>query len=117
ALGRLTASIAHEVRNPLGAVSHAGQLLAEADGLNAEERRMTEIIRAQTARVNTIIETVLQLSRRQQTRPEKLELVPWLEDFVDGFRRERSLADDAVALRADAADAEARVDPTHLQQI
>lgn len=117
ALGRLTASIAHEVRNPLGAVSHAGQLLAEAESLNAEEKRLTEIIRAQTGRVNTIIETVLQLSRRQQTRPEKLELVPWLADFVDEFARERALAPGVVALQADLPDAEVRVDPSHLHQI
>ena len=119
ALGRLTASIAHEIRNPLGAVSHAGQLLAEAEGLDDEERRLTEIIRAQTGRVNTIIETVLQLSRRQQTRPELLELAPWIADFVDEFMRERSLARGDLVVRDDSPsdDTTVRMDPSHLHQV
>lgn len=72
-LGRLTASIAHEIRNPLGAISHAGQLLAESPDLNGADQRLTEIIKANSKRVNTIIETVLQLSRREQARPRTLE--------------------------------------------
>ncbi|MEX0900993.1 MAG: ATP-binding protein [Gammaproteobacteria bacterium] len=117
ALGRLTASIAHEIRNPLGAVSHASQLLAEADHLDDEERRLTEIIRTQTGRVNTIIETVLQLSRRQQTRPELLELPPWLTDFVDEFSREHALAPGDAPLRVDSPQTTVRMDPSHLQQV
>src|SRR5213082_909840 len=45
ALGRLSASIAHEIRNPVGAMSHAGQLLAESPRLADEDRRLTQIIR------------------------------------------------------------------------
>jgi len=43
-LGRLTASIAHEIRNPLGAISHAGQLLSESDQLDSQDLRLTKII-------------------------------------------------------------------------
>ncbi|MCG8434639.1 MAG: ATPase, partial [Gammaproteobacteria bacterium] len=60
ALGRLTASIAHEIRNPIGAVSHANQLLAESQKLDVHDKRFVQIIRTQTERVNTIVENILE---------------------------------------------------------
>src|SRR6476660_5347259 len=58
ALGRLSASIAHEIRNPVGAMSHAGQLLAESPNVSNEDRRLTEIIRTNADRVSGIIDNV-----------------------------------------------------------
>ena len=84
-LGRLTASIAHEIRNPLGAISHAGQLLAESSHLDKSEARLTEIIQDHSQRVNTIIENVMQLNRRDRSNPEEIELNQWLASFVDDF--------------------------------
>jgi two-component system sensor histidine kinase PilS (NtrC family) len=86
ALGRLTASIAHEIRNPLGAVSHAAQLLIESEELSAPDRRLGQIIQDQSRRINLVIENVLQLSRRREARPELLDLRHWLENFVAGVR-------------------------------
>jgi two-component system sensor histidine kinase PilS (NtrC family) len=63
-LGRLTAGIAHEVRNPLGAISHAAQLLDESDELAETDRRMIEIIRQNSRRVNEVVESILKLSRQ-----------------------------------------------------
>ena len=79
ALGRLSASIAHEIRNPIGAMSHAGQLLAESPSIGADEQRLTDIIRVNARRVSQIVESVLALSQRDKTRPERLQLNPWLE--------------------------------------
>ncbi len=85
ALGRLSASIAHEIRNPVGAMSHAGQLLAESPSIGPDERRLTDIIRNNSERVSTIINNVLQLSRREATKPTRLTLGDWMEEFLGEF--------------------------------
>jgi two-component system sensor histidine kinase PilS (NtrC family) len=85
ALGRLSASIAHEIRNPVGAMSHAGQLLSESPQLAPEDRRLTDIISKNAERVSGIINNVLQLSRRETTQVETFELASWIEDFRAEF--------------------------------
>ena len=85
ALGRLSASIAHEIRNPVGAMSHAGQLLAESPHLTEDERRLTEIIRSNAGRVSGIIDNVLRLSRREPAQQERLSLSAWMEEFHEEF--------------------------------
>jgi two-component system sensor histidine kinase PilS (NtrC family) len=117
ALGRLSASIAHEIRNPVGAMSHAAQLLEESDGLGASERRLTEIIRHNADRVSTIIQNVMQLSRREEIRAERMPLAEWLADFVTEFCATHGLRPERVAVRFAEPDLEVRVDPSHLHQI
>jgi len=117
ALGRLSASIAHEIRNPIGAMSHAGQLLAEAPEIGQEGQRLTDIIRVNARRVSQIVESVLALSRRNQARPELLQLLPWLEDFAREFVQTLELYEDAIAVTQGSLDVEAEMDPTHLHQI
>lgn len=116
-LGRLTASIAHEIRNPLGAISHAGQLLAESPDLNGADQRLTEIIKANSKRVNTIIETVLQLSRREQARPEYLNLGNWIKEFQDDFVRTRMLDPELFRCYMERANLWIYLDPAHLTQV
>lgn len=116
ALGRLSASIAHEIRNPVGAMSHAGQLLAESPVMGPDERRLTDIIRSNSERVSAIINNVLQLSRREATKPTRLMLGDWLEDFLDEFCETMQVPLTRIAVHEDAADLEVRIDPTHLRQ-
>jgi len=80
-IGQLTASIAHEIRNPLGAISHAGQLLAECPDLSPQDIRLTEIIQLQSLRMNAIIEEVLQLSRKPAPEKELINLASWLKHY------------------------------------
>jgi two-component system sensor histidine kinase PilS (NtrC family) len=82
ALGRLTASIAHEVRNPLGAISHASQLLEESPSISGADQRLLSIINTHSKRVSAIIQNILDLSRHRQEVPEKLNARPWLEEFA-----------------------------------
>jgi two-component system sensor histidine kinase PilS (NtrC family) len=116
-LGRLSASIAHEIRNPVGAMSHAGQLLAESPLLGADEHRLTDIIHANSERVSAIINNVLQLSRRDSTRPQQLDLAQWVHEFVGEFASTLELAHDRIAIVGPRQDIEVRMDPSHLHQV
>lgn len=116
-LGRLSASIAHEIRNPVGAMSHAGQLLAESAQLSDDEKRLTEIIRTHSERVSHIIDNVLQLSRRESSRPERFQLEPWLEDFAQEFTRTLELQEGELAAASVEQGLEVRMDPSHLRQV
>jgi two-component system sensor histidine kinase PilS (NtrC family) len=117
ALGRLSASIAHEIRNPVGAMSHAGQLLAESPRIGPDERRLTDIIRNNSERVSTIINNVLQLSRRDPTKPTRLLLGDWLEDFIREFSETMQVSKAQIGVHEDADDLEVRFDPSHLHQV
>jgi len=117
ALGRLSASIAHEIRNPVGAMSHAGQLLAESPAIGPEERRLTEIIRNNAERVSAIINNVLQLSRREATNPQRLQLVGWLEDFTGEFLQTTQLPRSQLRLTGDSSQLLVRFDPGQLHQV
>jgi two-component system, NtrC family, sensor histidine kinase PilS len=116
-LGRLSASIAHEIRNPVGAMSHAAQLLAESAGMADDDRRLTEIIQSHSERVSHIIDNVLQLSRRESSRPEILRLRPWLEDFAQEFTRTLELQEGELEIHEIADDLEVRMDRSHLRQV
>lgn len=117
ALGRLTASIAHEVRNPLGAISHAGELLGESPHLDSNDKRLAQIIVEQARRMNTIIENILQLGRRDRAQPVEIVLAHWLPKFIDDFTL--STQTPAAAIRHQIVPQELRIefDAGHLQQI
>ena len=117
ALGRLSASIAHEIRNPVGAMSHAGQLLAESPGFGPDERRLTDIIRNNSERVSTIINNVLQLSRREATNPSRLTLGDWIEEFLGEFCETMQVHRSRIGFQEEADELEVRFDPSHLHQV
>jgi len=116
-LGRLSASIAHEIRNPVGAMSHAGQLLAESPEINAAEQRLTDIIRVNAARVSQIVESMLTLSRREKTQPEQIDLGAWLDQFRREFEQTLELFEGTVRCTDIKPDLIVRMDPTHLHQV
>lgn len=115
-LGRLTASIAHEIRNPLGAISHAAQLIGESDTLHDSDRRLTHIIQNHSQRMNGIIENVLQLSRRQAAKPAHINLNEWVADFIPQFQAGHSTPD--AVIETDIPDSfDVSFDPGHLNQV
>jgi two-component system sensor histidine kinase PilS (NtrC family) len=116
ALGRLSASIAHEIRNPVGALSHAGQLLQESPVAGESERRLLDIISANSRRVSEIVDNVLNLSRREATHPELIALADWVPEFAAEFASTLELPEGQLAI-ASTTMLEVRMDPGHLRQI
>jgi two-component system sensor histidine kinase PilS (NtrC family) len=116
-LGRLTASIAHEIRNPLGAISHAGQLLSECPGLTSQDQRFTDIIQTHSQRINKIIEDILQLSKKSASKREKIALSEWLTDYVEKFILDNDTDEQQFHLTKSEHSLYALIDPGHLKQI
>jgi two-component system sensor histidine kinase PilS (NtrC family) len=116
ALGRLSASIAHEIRNPVGALSHAGQLLQESPATGDYELKLLDIIDKNSRRVSEIVDNVLQLSRREPTNPESIEMATWLEEFIAEFAATVELPRNRI-MAAGADALEVHMDPSHLRQV
>ncbi|MBV1774989.1 PAS domain-containing protein [Burkholderiaceae bacterium DAT-1] len=114
AMGRLTANIAHEIRNPLSAISHAAQLLGEDDA-DAATRRLTRIIQENVARLDGLVRSVLDLSRRDRRTPVRVILHDWLERFLAEFREFEHI-DVSIALECPVL-AQMSFDPQQLQQV
>lgn len=115
-LGTLVASIAHQVRTPLGAISHAVQLLAEGDLEDHEQARLTGIVQRHSQRVNEIIEEVLEIGRERRFDPQSFELGLWLRRFVDDYLDTHQLAAETIALSV-AGPLHVRSDRGQLSQV
>lgn len=116
-LGRLSASIAHEIRNPVGAMSHAAQLLAESPALGEDERRLTQIITGNGKRVSAIIDSVMSMSRREASQPRSMVIGDWLADFAREYRESHELPPEAVTVECGDPALEVRMDPVQLHQV
>jgi two-component system sensor histidine kinase PilS (NtrC family) len=116
-LGRFSASLAHEIRNPLAAISYATQLLEESRAIPEADRRMLEIIHQQTQRMNGIVENVLSLARRERAQPDHLELVGFARQFIDEYRSSHPLESDTLQVAAHKPTVHALADTRQLHQV
>ena len=112
-MGRLTASIAHEVRNPLSAIGHATALLSE-DLAEPSQARLLKIVSDNVARVNRMVEDILQLSRKVQPHAEPLALGGFLTELRNEFQETHALPGDMISVGGDAA---VRFDALHLREV
>ncbi len=119
ALGRLSASIAHEIRNPVGAMSHAAQLLAESPSLGSGDLRLTDIIHQNAMRISSIVDNVLQLSRPRHELAEiqRFSLDDWVEGFAAEYSASHQLREGALRTRHTETNLDVRIDPSHLHQV
>jgi two-component system sensor histidine kinase PilS (NtrC family) len=115
ALGRLTANIAHEIRNPLAAITHASELMNEENRQPARER-LSRIIRDNAGRLDRMVKDVLELNRRDRVQSEAIRLTPFLGAFLDEFAQNEQLDRRAFTLEADG-DGVVEFDRVHLHQV
>jgi len=117
ALGRLTANIAHEIRNPLSAISHANQLLQEDEEASPSTKRMLQIIADNVQRLDQIIKDVLELNRRDRTNQETIVLENFVSDFYHQFCAVEKIPDGCFELQNESDNNLIAFDRRHLNQI
>jgi two-component system sensor histidine kinase PilS (NtrC family) len=116
-LGRLSASIAHEVRNPLAAINYSTQLLEESPDLKDTDRRLLEIIHSQCTRMNGIVQNILGLARQERSQTESIELVAFTRDFVRDYAESHPLETDVLVATDPGTRVTALADRAQLHQV
>jgi two-component system sensor histidine kinase PilS (NtrC family) len=116
ALGRLTANIAHEIRNPLSAISHATELLQEEPAPSDTAVRLLAIIHDNAKRLDRMVHDVLKVNRGDRAHAEVFGIGQYLATFVEQFCQIEKVPQSVVALKLDA-DCEVSFDRSHLNQV
>lgn len=115
-LGRLTANIAHEIRNPLSAINHAAELLIEETNHSSGDMRLLQIIHDNTQRLDRMVQDVLRLNRRDRALRETFSVVEYLRVFVGQFAEIEKVTDGVIRIDADI-EPDVTFDRSHLNQI
>jgi two-component system sensor histidine kinase PilS (NtrC family) len=81
-LGRMAAALAHEIRNPLGAVAGSVRQLARYAQAGASEQKLVDIVTRESERLNRLVNEILTFSKERELRRERTNLVPLVEDTL-----------------------------------
>jgi two-component system sensor histidine kinase PilS (NtrC family) len=114
-MGRLTASIAHEIRNPLAAISHASQLLVE-DAADDGSKRLAAIVRENTMRLNRLVDDILRVARREAPLGDDIDLQRFLNEWLQEFARDRATTRDRIRMQVPAG-VRVKFEQSHLRQV
>jgi two-component system sensor histidine kinase PilS (NtrC family) len=113
-LGRLTSSIAHEIRNPLSAINHASQLLDESEHIQRDDQELLSIIQMNAQRIDQTINNILQFSQRKKANIEAININQWLEKFCANYQLHSK---SSIIFNTHDKNIYCKIDPHHLQQI
>jgi two-component system, NtrC family, sensor histidine kinase PilS len=116
AMGRLTANIAHEIRNPLSAINHAAELLLEEPNLTETQNRLLTIVHDNTQRLDRMVQDVLKLNRRDRAHRETFPMAEFLHTFVAQFCQIEKVPEDIISLSIEH-DGSVTFDRSHLNQV
>ena len=115
ALGRMSANIAHEIRNPLASVSGAIEVLARDIPPDPTRERLVEIVLSESARLNQLISDFLEYARPAPLAPAEINAAKVLDDVVV-LLEHRRLPDNLKVVREYSESLMVRADPQQLRQ-
>ena len=119
AMGRMSAAVAHEIRNPLAAISQANALLEE-DLQNPAHKQLTAMVRQNAQRLAKIVDEVLNISRAQVLSPEQHGMSLLLDDAaarISADWMQQTAASGRTHVTFNASDASVIFDPEHLRRL
>lgn len=116
-LGQMSSSIAHEIRNPLASINTAAELLQESEGLAEEDKQIAQIITNNVKRANSIIEDILQISRRSSAKPQKLLLKALLKEVKQDAVTQIKVDPEHIIINNFDSTTKVNFDPNHIKQI
>ncbi len=105
AVGRLAAGVAHEIRNPLAAISGSIELLSQSLPNDAakENRELMSIVLRETERLNRLITDLLGFARPRTLEPQRLDVAATLQEMLLVFENDKRMVGAHVELVAPAA--------------
>lgn len=115
-LGRISAWLAHEVRNPLGSISGSIEMLREAPGLEEEDKRLCDIVQREVKRLNELVGDMLDLAKPMTPEVTSVDVAALAREVVE--LAARSLAErDLTVTYAGPHAAAALCDGSHMRQV
>jgi two-component system sensor histidine kinase PilS (NtrC family) len=114
-LGRLSAALAHEIRNPLASMTGSIELLHERPGLAGEDRRLMEIVLREASRLDQLVSQFLAFARPAPLRRRRVDLAVLLEETLEVFSHDPLATPLRIERAASAAPVEG--DPDQLRQV
>ena len=119
AMGRMSAAVAHEIRNPLAAISQANALLDE-DLVDPGQKRLAAMVQQNVQRLSKIVDDILNVSRAQESLPEQFGLALSLDDLTARVAADwigQTASANLVYISLGARTSEIVFDPEHLRRV
>jgi two-component system, NtrC family, sensor histidine kinase PilS len=117
-IGEMSAGMAHEIRNPLGGMAGALQMLRKEPTLDAENARLMDIATREATRLNAIVTEFLRYSRPPDLNLKECDLREIVDDTVALIRHDGQLQDaQDVVLQYDEQLPRVQVDPDKMKQV
>jgi two-component system sensor histidine kinase PilS (NtrC family) len=117
ALGKLSAGLAHEIRNPLASMCGSVALLGKSPGLAEKERKLLQIVFREGERLEALVREFLAFARPAEPRMENINLGELLEDTIAVFKLDAKAAALDVALDSPLPGVRIRADAGQLRQV
>ena len=116
-LGQLAAAVAHEIRNPLAAISGSIELLRQAPPTSEDDRALMTIVNREADRLNTLITELLDYANPRPQQPAELDLAQLVDETVRVFRQDRGFANVRIDSPGQRVATIIHGDPEKLRQV